>query len=89
MPDELIEGDLRKNDLWDIWFHPDSFAYTRQFSTTKLGANCTGCDMGAECKGGCTASSYCSTGQFHNDPYCYYKVCSGAVTPGHEGVQVR
>lgn len=29
MPDEVTEGDLRKNNLWDIWFHPDSFAYTR------------------------------------------------------------
>lgn len=74
LPDEVTEGDLRKNDLWDIWFHPDSFPYTRQFSTTKLGSNCTGCDMAAECKGGCSSSSYCSTGRFHNDPCCYYKV---------------
>ncbi|HEX7445746.1 MAG TPA: radical SAM protein, partial [Methanothrix sp.] len=24
LPDEIIEGDLRKNDLWDIWFDPKS-----------------------------------------------------------------
>lgn len=77
MPDELIEGDLRKKDLWDIWFDANAFGYTRQFSTDRLGDNCAGCEKAAECKGGCSSSSYCSTGRFHNDPYCFYKAeCS-------------
>lgn len=79
MPDELTEGDLRKHDLWDIWFRPDSFRYTRQFSTSRLGINCTGCDKGVDCKGGCSSSSYCATGQFNNDPYCFYKANSARV----------
>jgi MoaA/NifB/PqqE/SkfB family radical SAM enzyme len=29
MPDEFVEGDLRQNTLWQIWFHPAAFAYTR------------------------------------------------------------
>lgn len=73
MPDELTEGDLRTDDLWDIWFHPDSFAYTRNFAPSNLGPHCSGCEKGEECKGGCTSSSYCSTGQFHNDIFCFHK----------------
>ena len=73
MPDELLEGDLRRSSLWDIWFHPDSFPYTRHFSCDQLGPNCRTCDKEEECKGGCSSSSYCSTGHFHNDPYCFYK----------------
>lgn len=73
LPDELIEGDLRKNDLWSIWFHPDSFAYTRQFSEKELGPNCSSCDKATECLGGCSSSSYAASGKFHNDPYCFYK----------------
>jgi radical SAM protein with 4Fe4S-binding SPASM domain len=74
MPDDLIEGDLRKSDLWDIWFDNNSFRYTRDFSPEQLGSYCKGCLHDVECKGGCSASSYCTTGSFHNDPYCYYRV---------------
>lgn len=77
MPDELVEGDLRERNLWDIWFHPDSFAYTRHFAHGQLGANCSTCDKAMECKGGCSSSSYCSTGQFHNDAFCFYKANTG------------
>jgi radical SAM protein with 4Fe4S-binding SPASM domain len=72
MPDVMVEGDLRKNSLWDIWFHPDHFSYSRYFSYNKLGDNCRTCDKWEQCQGGCTSSSYCSTGQFHNDPYCFH-----------------
>lgn len=74
MPDELYEGDLRKNDLWDIWFHPDSFSYTRSFSPDQLGQNCRSCDKAEDCRGGCSSSSYANTGIFHNDPYCFYRI---------------
>ena len=70
MPDELVEGDLRKDDFWDIWFHPDSFNYTRPFSMDQIGPNCVSCDKTEECRGGCTSKSYGYTGRFHNDPYC-------------------
>lgn len=74
LPDEIVEGDLRKNDLWNIWFHPDSFSYTRQFSEDLLGSNCISCDNRKECRGGCSAMSYGSTGIFHNDIYCFYGI---------------
>jgi radical SAM protein with 4Fe4S-binding SPASM domain len=74
LPDNLIEGDLRQNELWDIWFHPDKFAYTRQFIPKDLGPNCSFCNQAEICLGGCSAMSYGSTGYFHNDPYCFYGI---------------
>jgi radical SAM protein with 4Fe4S-binding SPASM domain len=73
MPDELIEGDLRRNSLWDIWFHPDSFSYNR-FTNKDPGPNCSSCDKVEDCKGGCSSSSYVSTNVFHNDPYCFHRI---------------
>lgn len=73
MPDEIIEGDLRRDTLWNIWFDPDAFAYTRDFAACQLGDNCKACEKRIDCKGGCSSSSYCETGQFHNDALCYYK----------------
>lgn len=74
MPDELIEGDLRKSSLWETWFHPDSFAYNRNYTDSDLGSNCSTCDKGTECKGGCSTSSYVSTNAFHNDPFCFERI---------------
>ena len=76
LPDEVVEGNLRERTLWDIWFDPHAFEYTRGFSEHRLGENCRDCPMGNECKGGCSVNSYCSTGQFHNDPLCFL------ATPG-------
>jgi radical SAM protein with 4Fe4S-binding SPASM domain len=72
LPDEVIEGDLRERDLWDIWFDPFAFPYTRGFCVDALGPNCRGCDLGEICRGGCSAMSYGSTGAFHNDPFCFH-----------------
>ena len=77
MPDDLIEGDLRVNDLWDIWFHPDSFRRTRRFSHADLGPNCRDCEHGDQCQGGCTTMSYGSTGRCHNDPLCFTRISRG------------
>ena len=74
LPDDVVEGDLRQHDLWDIWFHPDSFSYTRHFSPEGLGPACHSCDKAEQCRGGCSAMSYGSTGRFHNDPYCFYGI---------------
>jgi radical SAM protein with 4Fe4S-binding SPASM domain len=73
MPDDFVEGDLRQRHLWDIWFDSAAFAYTRGFSCTHLGPNCRTCDKAQDCRGGCSSSSYCGTGQFHNDPFCFHR----------------
>lgn len=75
-PDHLIEGDLRKQDLWSIWFDKTSFIYNRRFLTKDLGENCTNCEFGEQCKGGCSVMSYTATQQFHNNPYCFHRILS-------------
>ena len=77
LPDDFVEGDLREQDFWDIWFHPDSFAFNRAFGPEKLGVHCRDCDQADLCKGGCSAMSLGSTGAFHNDPYCFYGIRNG------------
>lgn len=74
LPDEISEGNLREKDLWDIWFDPKSFSYTRHFSRENLGANCRLCDKADQCRGGCSAMSYGTTGAFNNDPFCFYGI---------------
>ncbi len=74
LPDDLSEGDLREKDLWDIWFHPDAFAYTRRFAPEQLGPECQACEWGEQCRGGCSTISYANTGSFHNDPFCFYGI---------------
>lgn len=72
LPDEFVEGDLRQRSLWDIWFDPGTFQLTRGFRGCQdLGANCQGCDKGEQCRGGCSVVSYSTTGQLHNNPYCF------------------
>jgi radical SAM protein with 4Fe4S-binding SPASM domain len=74
LPADFVEGDLRRNDLWDIWFHSDSFAYTRRFSAERLGPFCEACDKGEQCRGGCSSMSFAATGRLHNDPFCFYGI---------------
>jgi radical SAM protein with 4Fe4S-binding SPASM domain len=82
MPNSMVEGDLRERDLWSIWFDQDSFRYNRTFTTADLGTNCTNCEYGERCKGGCAIMSYSATNQLHNDPYCFHRLKgAGMVTP--------
>jgi len=74
MPDDMVEGDLHENDLWDIWFQENAFPYTRRFSTAQMGANCRDCAMAEQCQGGCTAMSCVCTGTPHNNPYCFHGI---------------
>jgi radical SAM protein with 4Fe4S-binding SPASM domain len=74
MPDDLVEGDLRQSNLWDIWFRPGAFSYTRDWNIGLLGPNCAGCEHGEQCHGGCTSMSYAITGITRNDPYCFHGI---------------
>lgn len=78
-PDALVEGDLRKDTFWDIWFRPGAFATTREFTCDDLGGDCRTCEMGLQCGGGCSAKSLAATGQFHADPYCYRAILSSRI----------
>jgi radical SAM protein with 4Fe4S-binding SPASM domain len=81
LPDEFVEGNLRTRDFWDIWFDPDSFSYNRAVPSQGTGELCADCDKFVQCRGGCTAMSFATTGQLHNDPYCFYGIQARASMP--------
>jgi len=74
LPDDWTEGDLRQRELWDIWFDPAAFPFTRQYSPSHLGPNCRCCPNAPQCRGGCTSMSYGATGEAHNDPLCFWGI---------------
>jgi len=78
IPNTFIEGDLHERELWDIWFDPNAFPYTRGYTADQLGPVCRDCDRAADCQGGCSSKSYALTGKFHNDPLCYYRLGRGS-----------
>lgn len=80
-PDSTVEGDLRKDDLWTIWFRPGAFSHLREFSVDDINGNCRGCDVAAQCGGGCQAMSLAAEGTWHADPYCYRRILAKQTHP--------
>jgi radical SAM protein with 4Fe4S-binding SPASM domain len=79
LPDEYVEGNVRKKKISDIWNDPTTFAYTRAPQKQSLGSNCQGCRYKKSCKGGCTTRSHGITSVPHNDPHCFYRIEQGAT----------
>lgn len=73
-PDSLIEGNIRKQSIKDIWNNPNSFKYNRQFNEKNLGEYCQNCKHGKTCRGGCISKSTSLTGKLHNDPWCFFRI---------------
>jgi len=73
-PDWTVEGDLRKDDFWTIWFRPNAFVHLREFTAGDMRGSCQGCEMAAQCGGGCEAMSLAAAGEWHADPYCYRRL---------------
>ena len=71
MPDEFIQGNLRKKSLSEIWYAPDFADYNRKFKKENLNGECKGCKYGKSCRGGCLSVSTSVTGMPHADPYCF------------------
>ena len=82
LPDTFVEGDLRERDLWRIWFDKTSFRYNRAFAIEDLGENCTNCEFGRQCQGGCSVMSLAATQQLHNNPYCFHRIVSNQPQEG-------
>lgn len=75
--DRFVEGNVRSRKLREIWTSPEAFAYNRRFTVADLGENCSWCEHGANCRGGCGSVSLTMTGRFHNDPYCFHAIEKG------------
>lgn len=71
--DEFIEGNLRKNSLYEIWNRDGAFAYNRNFTPSMLEGKCKGCDKAEQCTGGCRQLSNFTSGNKYESIYCCYK----------------
>jgi len=70
LPSELIEGNIRKNSISEIWNGPNFCSYNRNFKKSALTNNCVDCKFGKKCRGGCMSVSLGVTGKSNGDPYC-------------------
>ena len=68
------EGNIRERSVVDIWNDPNAFAYNRKFKMEDLKGYCKRCRYAKSCKGGCTETSYMTTGHIHCDPYCFHRI---------------
>jgi radical SAM protein with 4Fe4S-binding SPASM domain len=73
-PDWTVEGDLRKDDLWTVWFRPGAFSYMREWTREDVKGACRGCEVAENCGGGCQAMSLAAAKEWHADPYCYRSI---------------
>jgi len=69
----LVEGNIRKKALQQIWDNPVGFAYNRNFKAEDLRGECFGCEHGEKCRGGCQSQSFAHFGELHNAPLCNFR----------------
>jgi len=74
LPDHLVDGNIREVSLHDLWNDPDSFSYNRRFSVSDLKGECTGCEHGSRCRGGCLEFGLTMTGELHSAPFCLWRI---------------
>jgi len=84
--DTMVEGNLRQDKFWNIWFGDGVFPHTRSLKKKDMTGQCRECDKAMECGGGCTTMSLASTGRIHSSPYCLKAILAGsASTSVHYG----
>lgn len=71
---KFVEDNIRRRNIIDIWNDKNLFVYNRKFKKGDLKGYCKLCKYGEICKGGCIETSFMSTGQYHCDPYCFYRI---------------
>ena len=74
MPEEFVEGNIRKRPLKEIWFDMSLFSYNRQFSPDKAGGFCKECPYLKRCRCGCSTTAIGASGSRFNNPYCLYRI---------------
>jgi radical SAM protein with 4Fe4S-binding SPASM domain len=69
---ELRAGNVRKQDIMDIFKNSKIFRQYRSFDIDKV-AKCKNCDIKLFCGGGCRADAYISNGKLHSSTtYCSF-----------------
>ena len=74
MPEECVEGNIRKRALKDIWEDMSLFSYNRQFSPDKAEGFCKDCPHLRFCRCGCATTALGASGNRFNNPYCLYRI---------------
>lgn len=74
LPDNYVEGNIRKRSLKDIWNDSNFASYSRNFKKENMKGSCRDCKYGKSCKGGCRTMSTALTGELNCDPYCLYLI---------------
>jgi radical SAM protein with 4Fe4S-binding SPASM domain len=69
--DQFVAGNCLEKPLAEIWADDEAFAYNRKFDASQLTGACKGCSAGEQCRGGCLGMGYSSSGELHNNSYCY------------------
>lgn len=68
--ERFIEGNLKREALFDIWTSPNSFAYNRKFKKSMLSGNCLNCDFWYKCAGGCRSFNYFYNKKMYESEMC-------------------
>lgn len=70
---EFEAGDIRKENLKEIWDSSPTFDVFRNVTCGDLKGKCNGCEyLGASCYGGCRAAAFAHTGDLYaEDPLCW------------------
>lgn len=84
MPEEFVEGNIRKSSFTEIWNNPNGFAYNRKFTRDTAEGPCHDCRYLPLCRGGCATTSVSATGCRANNPYCIYQIEQAQGITGQE-----
>ncbi len=71
--ESMIEGNIRKRSLIDIWNDNSTFSWSRNMKKTDLGGDCATCTYGDVCLGGCPNTRLTLNGTLYSENvYCSY-----------------
>jgi AdoMet-dependent heme synthase len=72
----FIAGDIRTEELKEIWDNSGTFDIFRNVTCGDLKGKCNGCEyLGASCYGGCRAAAFAYTGDLYaEDPLCWKNI---------------
>jgi radical SAM protein with 4Fe4S-binding SPASM domain len=78
LPD-IIAGNIRDKSFRQIWNDAEAFGVFRKVTPDNIKGNCSSCEYGILCRGGCRAYAMAVNGDFYMpDPRC--SLASGAVS---------
>ena len=79
LPDDFIEGNVRKQGIADIWRNPQGFSYNRAFDPDAMTGPCRTCPHAFSCACGCIGAALASTGTRYDNLYCVQRVAQEDV----------